>query len=207
MNNLISTTLLILFLTESINCDSFENENVTECLIEGDILCPRTKSVYKAGHWVLFNSILDKSRLWPNRIVNLYVDPIFDFYEQAVISEAIDIIESKSCVRFKRLESKPVSNDRVDWINLQRLSGCYADLGRVGGEQKMSLASSCLDNGPYKAVHELMHALGFWHEHTRPDRDDYIQVVFGNIRPGYEQNFYKQKFYQTDLLGLVYDYR
>lgn len=32
------------------------------------------------------------------------------------------------------------------------------------------------------ATHELLHALGFIHEHQRPDRDSFITVQFGNIQ-------------------------
>ena len=41
-------------------------------------------------------------------------------------------------------------------------------------------------------VHELVHTLGFVHEHTRPDRDDFISVNYDNIEPGEEKNFEKR---------------
>ena len=48
-------------------------------------------------------------------------------------------------------------------------------------------------------VHELLHTLGFVHEHTRPDRDDFISVNFDNIEPGEEKNFEKRPHGTSDF--------
>ena len=52
--------------------------------------------------------------------------------------------------------------------------------------------SGCFENGLITPVHELVHALGFVHEHTRPDRDSFVVVNPENIEAGKEGNFGKR---------------
>ena len=48
-------------------------------------------------------------------------------------------------------------------------SGCFAFVGRTGGRQRLNLQrGGCLRAGTIE--HEMLHALGVWHEQSRPDR-------------------------------------
>lgn len=38
-------------------------------------------------------------------------------------------------------------------------------------------------------VHEMMHATGVYHQHTRQDRDNYVTINYNNINSDYSSNF------------------
>ena len=59
---------------------------------------------------------------------------------------------------------------------------CWSMIGRVGGKQRISIGIGCEYNGVI--THELMHAVGFWHEQSRPDRDKHIEIVYENVIDG-----------------------
>ena len=55
-------------------------------------------------------------------------------------------------------------------------------IGRSGGVQKLKLGSWCLQLGT--TLHELMHAVGFFHEQSRDDRDNYVVIHWNNVKNG-----------------------
>lgn len=63
---------------------------------------------------------------------------------------------------------------------------CLSALGRTGGAQPIRLAPGC---GVPEVLHEILHSLGFIHEHSRADRDAYIEVHWERIDPLYQRQF------------------
>ena len=51
-----------------------------------------------------------------------------------------------------------------------------------GGPNSLSLQANSFY--PDTVAHEHLHALGFTHEHVRPDRDQYVNKHWENIWPG-----------------------
>ncbi|KAL1480719.1 hypothetical protein MTO96_050794, partial [Rhipicephalus appendiculatus] len=110
----------------------------------------------------------------------------------AMIQEAIEEIESKTCVRFVPRTTE------IDYVTIFRGSGCYSAIGRMGRAQPVSFGYGCLYKGTM--VHELLHAVGFYHEHSRSDRDIYIDVFTENAKKDAVPQFEKLKPSKNRLL-------
>lgn len=62
----------------------------------------------------------------------------------------------------------------------------YAHIGMIGGPQTVSLDGKAALG---TVIHEMGHAIGLYHEHTRKDRDRHIRIIWENIAPEQRFNF------------------
>ena len=117
------------------------------------------------------------------------------------IKGAMQEFEERMCLRFVH---RPAQES--DYVQFKTdVTGCSSHVGREGGMQYINLQDpGCLSHRTI--MHEISHAIGFWHEQSRPDRDDYISIHLDNVRDKYKNNFKKRNSFEVDYQGTVYDY-
>ncbi|XP_066438499.1 astacin-like metalloendopeptidase [Eleutherodactylus coqui] len=141
--------------------------------------------------------------LWPKSSSGVVIVPYklssdYSSADSAVIRSAIQEYTSLTCIRFVERKTE------MDYIQIRPVDGCWSYLGKIGGPQELSLLSlGCVSKGIVQ--HELNHVLGFVHEHTRSDRDAYVDIIWPYILAGHVNNFVKS-IPETNNLALQYDY-
>ncbi|XP_030626609.1 meprin A subunit beta, partial [Chanos chanos] len=165
------------------------NEEAGLDLVEGDLM------ISEAEGW---NTIIGDQYRWPNT-VPYYLEDSLEINAKGVILQAFEQYRLKTCIDFK-----PWSGE-TNYISVFKGSGCYSSVGnRQVGKQALSIGTNCDRLGTVE--HEFLHALGFWHEQSRADRDDYVKIVWDNITPGKEHNFNMYDDTLSSSLGVSYDY-
>ncbi|XP_008844948.1 meprin A subunit alpha [Nannospalax galili] len=155
-------------------------------LFQGDILLPSLR-----------NGLRDPSSRWKFPIPYILADNL-GLNAKGAILNAFEMFRLKSCVDFKPYEGES------SYIIFQEFSGCWSSVGDQHVGQNLSIGSGC----DYKAVieHEILHALGFFHEQSRTDRDDYVNIWWDEIITGYEHNFNTYEDNIITDLNTPYDY-
>nr|XP_042905003.1 astacin-like metalloprotease toxin 4 isoform X2 [Parasteatoda tepidariorum] len=121
--------------------------------------------------------------------------------KKEIIRKGMDHYEFYTCIRFV-----PRTNED-NYLKIFKGSGCYSFVGKgkikPGIGQPLSLGSGCHHVGTI--VHELGHAIGFYHEQSRSDRDDYLIIYFENIMKSNLNDFKKLKPHENILYN-SFDY-
>jgi hypothetical protein len=155
-------------------------------LMNGDIIVSKKASGQKQ---VMAQRPVEEgwSYIWPKGYIPIDMeDSITSMgFENAVIGA----IEQLS--RLTRLRFKPRTNEKdyifINFMTVGEMgfSGGNSWVGRQGGRQDLNLSSA----SESLVMHELLHAAGFYHEQSRPDRDNYIEILWNNIQPDSRFNY------------------
>ncbi|XP_032323019.1 meprin A subunit beta [Camelus ferus] len=165
------------------------NEELGLDLFEGDISLDEVQER---------NSIIGENYRWPHTIPYV-LDDSLGMNAKGVILKAFERYRLKTCIDFK-----PWSGE-ANYVSVYNGSGCSSSVGnqRVG-MQKLSIGKNCDKIGTVQ--HEFLHALGFWHEQSRSDRDDYISIIWDRIMTNRKHNFIIRNDQESDFLNVPYDY-
>ncbi|MFC4530568.1 M12 family metallopeptidase [Sphaerisporangium dianthi] len=134
--------------------------------------------------------------LWPDKKVPYVLSPTLTSAAREAVTQAIRAFHDGTCVRFV-----PRTGE-AGYLNVISGHGCYSYVGRLGSQpQDVSIGPGCERKGV--AIHELLHAVGFYHEHSRSDRDNAVTVHLENVMKGYESQFQKLAPEQNRLFGTL----
>ncbi|CAJ0579922.1 unnamed protein product, partial [Mesorhabditis spiculigera] len=145
------------------------------------------------------NGVISGVKKWPTGRIPYVISSQYNERERAVLARSFQEYHKRTCIRFS-----PRSAFDKDYLYIGKIDGCFSDVGRAGGRQELSLDDGCLQYDT--AIHELMHSVGFYHEHERWDRDQHISILWHNIdRDAYDQ-FGKVDLAESSYYGQPYDY-
>ena len=119
---------------------------------------------------------------------------------RGISQDAMINYKLRTCVDLKPWEGED------QYVRIFQGGGCYSYLGwSYYSQQTLSIGARCNSQvGTFQ--HEFMHALGLFHEQSRPDRDTYVYINLTDVSPGTEGNFNKYDFDLVSIEDVPYDY-
>ncbi|MBN3317499.1 ADA2B protein, partial [Atractosteus spatula] len=155
-----------------------------DAFAEGDIILPADRNANVRGVWPTTNGRISI----PYEISSDLASKVDD------INKGFRMISSSTCIRFHQRTTE------TNYLYFVYSTGCASYVGNLQqGPQNVFVGNGCSDGN---LAHELIHALGFHHEQSRMDRDNYITIQWQNVMSGKENNF---EMKEGDTLGLPYD--
>jgi astacin len=122
---------------------------------------------------------------WPDGIVPFEMAP--DLTQTMRDNAYAAVAHWNDLTTLKMIERTAENADTYNnYIVFTPSNGCASWVGRRGGQQQVWIADDCAVGN---VVHEIGHAIGLYHEHTRPDRDNFVTINLDNLEAGSEDNF------------------
>jgi hypothetical protein len=130
--------------------------------------------------------------IWPSRRVEYFFEDGISNCAKTIFNIAASVVNDHSCIQLVEMSIAPRVEESLTMPILHVTEydpnvdgdirpGCSSSLGyvnKVGGNE-IHFAPGCLNVGT--ALHLILHALGMFHEHQRPDRDSFVKILDPNI--------------------------
>nr|QNH72395.1 toxin candidate TRINITY_DN32351_c0_g1_i1 [Pachycerianthus borealis] len=162
-----------------------------------DVMIQNSKSRERVARAVVTGPV---DTLWPGAVVPFYIDRSRRRYTRKIVSAVLHL-EKRTCIKFPRIYKQKTGMNYI-----QIVKGTWAS-SRLGMEpaprpQRINLHDGFLRGN---LIHEFMHALGFLHEHSRPDRGKYLVM---SSRTKRRWNFKRAdvRGLEWESMGIPYDY-
>lgn len=158
----------------------------------GDVLLGKLQEEVTEGY-----TTIPAIGYWPNPVIPYHIQPSVVHPER--ILKALAYLSEKTVLEFV-----PLDDGQVDAIVFEVTEeNCFSYVGRVGGAQPVYVSPKC---DWHHVVHEVLHAIGLVHEHSRPDRDQFISIQWQNIPQPYHSQFeVLPEFLSRPWLSYPYD--
>jgi len=122
---------------------------------------------------------------WTRGEVFFRINAGFTAAEQTTINNAINQWRNNTSLRFT---PRTTQTNFIQIVRGNPGSGLFSDfVGMKGGMQTINLQGGAFNVAA--VIHEIGHAIGFYHEQSRTDRNNAIIINWNNIRPGAVHNF------------------
>lgn len=171
----------------------FEGDIILGTVREMEAVRSRVEKALETGEEGVFAP--DPNLRWPDGVIPFRIAPTLPSAAGERGLAAIRHVEERTPLLFPRRESEK------NFLVFRLAGDCFSHVGMRGGEQFLDVGVNC---GFGNIVHEICHAAGLWHEHSREDRDKHIRIIEQNVKSGKIEEF-RQHVTDGDDVG-PYDF-